>query len=125
MLNEMKVMTREGFDDLVVKGRARRVVKPSILMRAREYAQKIPRNALLPFWILKSIVILVLHFVPIVGPIILVLVAAPKRGRSTHVRYFELKGYSPTEIRHTVDSRRGQYTGFEYSWKLNPNCLLT
>lgn len=108
-----QVLTKEGFDDLVVKGRGRRVVKPSWPARMRAYAQTIPRNTFMPFWIIKSIAILVLHFVPLVGPLLLVLIAAPKRGRSAHTRYYQLKGFSAVEVKHNVDSRRGQYTGFE------------
>jgi hypothetical protein len=104
-------MTKEGFDDLVVKGRARRVVVPSLLMRVKLYLQTIPRNMLFPFWALKLLLIFVLHFVPVIGPIILVFIAAPKRGRAVHNRYFELKGWTSHQIGRFMDGRRGQYTG--------------
>lgn len=105
------MLTKEGHDDLVVKGRARRVIKPSLVMRAKMYVRTLPRNALMPFWVMKTAAIFLLHFIPIVGPLLLILVAAPKRGKSTHGRYFELKGFSPAEVRHFVEGRRGQYTG--------------
>lgn len=107
------VLTKEGLDDLVVKGRARRVYRPSLVMKIRMFVQKIPRNVLFPLWLIKSLALLILHFIPIIGPLILVLIAAPKRGRAAHARYYELKGISQTEVKHIVDARRGQYTGFD------------
>lgn len=104
-------MTKEGFDDLVVKGRARRVVVPSLLMRTKIYLRTIPRNIFFSFWAIKLFLTFLLHFVPVVGPIILVFIAAPKRGRAVHGRYFELKGWSDHQISRFMDGRRGQYTG--------------
>lgn len=104
-------MTKEGFDDLVVKGRSRRVVVPSLLMRVKLYLQTIPRNMLLPFWAFKLLFTFILHFVPVIGPIILVFITAPKRGRAIHSRYFELKGWTSHQIGRFMDGRRGQYTG--------------
>lgn len=106
------VMTKEGFDDLVVKGRSRRVVVPSLLMRVKLYLQTIPRNMLLPFWAFKLLFTFILHFVPVIGPIILVFITAPKRGSAIHSRYFELKGWTSHQIGRFMDGRRGQYTGF-------------
>lgn len=112
------ILTKEGLDDLVVRGRARRVYKPSLILRIRTYIQKMPRNFLIPLWFIKSAGMLLLHFIPILGPMLAALLAAPKRGRATHTRYFELKGYTALEIKHAVDSRRGQYTGFDISLML-------
>lgn len=106
-------MTKEGCDDLVVTGRARRTVKPGMISRVRLWIRTLPRRTLFPIWFLKSAVFFALNFVPVVGPIVLVFLEAPKRGRTAHGRYFELKGYSPAQVNNYAKGRRGQYTGFD------------
>lgn len=105
-------MSREGCDDLVIIGRSRRVVRPGYITRCRIYIRSIPRRILYPYWLIRRITIFILNFIPIVGPIIVVIISAPDRGKKSHSRYFELKGMASKEVDQFVKARRGQYTGF-------------
>lgn len=111
-------MTREGCDSLVVTGRARRTVKPGFITKVRLSIRRVPRKFFLPLWLIKKLGFFLLNFVPIIGPLILVVIEAPKRGKKAHRRYFQLKGYSEAEITNFVKARRGQYTGFENKMKI-------
>lgn len=106
------VMTREGFDDLVVRGRLRRAVRPTFFSRLKVSLKNAPKNILFPAWILTCLVKISLHFVPVVGPVLLVLMDGPKHARRCHRRYFELKGFDQLKEEQYVRDHRGQYLGF-------------
>lgn len=105
-------MSREGCDDLVIIGRSRRIVRPGYITRFRTYLRTIPRRVLSPYWLARRVTIIVLTFIPIIGPIIVAFISAPDRGKKVHARYFELKGMSKKEANLFVKARRGQYTGY-------------
>lgn len=116
-------MSREGCDDLVIIGRSRRVVRPGYITRCRIYIRSIPRRILYPYWLIRRITIFILNFIPIVGPIIVVIISAPDRGKKSHSRYFELKGMASKEVDQFVKARRGQYTGYVYQLHVLLTCL--
>ncbi|KAL4785892.1 hypothetical protein BJX76DRAFT_150316 [Aspergillus varians] len=60
---------------------------------------------------LRSLVLLPLNFIPVVGTLAYVYVAGKKAGPGLHERYFQLKGLSRRERGEWVGRRRGGYTG--------------
>lgn len=106
------VMTREGCDDLVILGHARREIKVGMITRVRNTIRTLPKSIIYPKWLIAWLGSMALNIIPIIGPAILVIIAAPSRGRRAHRRYFYLKGLSSAEESHFVRARRGQYTGF-------------
>ncbi|KAL4949027.1 hypothetical protein BDW69DRAFT_198419 [Aspergillus filifer] len=61
--------------------------------------------------ILRSLMLLPLNFIPVIGTVMYVYVAGKKAGPGLHVRYFQLKGFSKAEREEFITRRRGAYTG--------------
>ncbi|KAL4990952.1 hypothetical protein BDW68DRAFT_16560 [Aspergillus falconensis] len=59
----------------------------------------------------RSLVMLPLNFIPVVGTVLYVYVAGKKAGPAMHERYFQLKGLSREQREGWVKKRRGAYTG--------------
>ncbi|KAL2812430.1 hypothetical protein BJX63DRAFT_248165 [Aspergillus granulosus] len=59
----------------------------------------------------RSVLLLPLNFVPLVGTVGYVYVAGKKAGPGLHERYFQLRGLSEREREEWVERRRGGYTG--------------
>ncbi|KAL4751564.1 hypothetical protein BDW72DRAFT_192758 [Aspergillus terricola var. indicus] len=60
---------------------------------------------------IRSLVMLPLNFIPIVGTALYIYVAGKKAGPAMHERYFQLKGLSKEQMEGWVKRRRGAYTG--------------
>lgn len=106
------VMSREGFDELVLKGKLKRTVQLTPLQKVKRYFKQSPKNIIFPMWFFQCLIRISLHFIPFVGPIILVLIDGPKHGKKAHRRYFELRGMDEKAIQAWVSDRRAQYMGF-------------
>ncbi|KAL4926799.1 uncharacterized protein BDV17DRAFT_141389 [Aspergillus undulatus] len=61
--------------------------------------------------ILRSIMLLPLNFIPVIGTVMYVYVAGKKAGPGLHARYFQLKGFDRQQREDWVRLRRGGYTG--------------
>ncbi|KAL5003676.1 hypothetical protein BDV10DRAFT_1560 [Aspergillus recurvatus] len=59
----------------------------------------------------RSLIMLPLNFIPVVGTVMYVFVAGKKAGPAMHERYFQLKGLSREQREGWVKKRRGAYTG--------------
>lgn len=106
------VLSREGFDSLVVKGRLRRVIRPTFFSRLKMSIKNAPRSIMFPAWVIQCSIKVALHFLPVFGPVLLVLMDGPKHARRCHRRYFELKGFDQNQEDQYVHDHRGQYLGF-------------
>ncbi|KAL4920925.1 hypothetical protein BDW62DRAFT_198376 [Aspergillus aurantiobrunneus] len=60
---------------------------------------------------LRSLAMLPLNFVPVVGTLVYVYVRGKRAGPGLHERYFQLRGLSAAEREEWVARRRGGYTG--------------
>lgn len=107
------VLSREGYDDVVVRGKLFRVVQVGAMTRFKRWLLDVPNNFILyPMTIVNIILTVVLTFVPIIGPILLVFINAPNRGFGFHTRYYELKGIDTRQKNAFYASRRFNYIGF-------------
>ncbi|KAL2868574.1 uncharacterized protein BJX67DRAFT_45455 [Aspergillus lucknowensis] len=61
--------------------------------------------------LLRSVLLLPLNFIPVVGTVVYVYVSGKKAGPGLHERYFQLRGLSESEREEWVGKRRGAYTG--------------
>jgi uncharacterized protein involved in cysteine biosynthesis len=80
--------------------------------RIRQTVAKLPANLLSPIRLVRAIVKLSLHFIPVIGPVALVISDGPNYSRKLHARYFELRAFDDGQKRQFVRERRGQYLGF-------------
>lgn len=106
------VLSREGFDDLVLKGKLRRTVNLTPVQKVKRSIKQTPKSIVFPLWFVQCIVRICLHFIPFAGPVILILIDGPKHGKKAHQRYFELKGMDEKAVKSWVSDRRAQYMGF-------------
>ncbi|OJJ56955.1 hypothetical protein ASPSYDRAFT_154879 [Aspergillus sydowii CBS 593.65] len=60
---------------------------------------------------IRSMVLLPLNFVPVVGTLLYVYVKGKKAGPGLHARYFQLRGFGGRDREEWVQKRRGGYTG--------------
>lgn len=58
----------------------------------------LPRKIIFPFWLVMVLLRFVLSFIPLAGPIILIMMDAPGTVERCLGRYFELKGYDKPRI---------------------------
>ncbi len=68
---------------------------------------------------IRSMVLLPLNFVPVVGTLLYVYVKGKKAGPGLHARYFQLRGFGGRDREEWVQKRRGGYTGY-VSFSLSP-----
>lgn len=107
------VLSREGYDDVVLRGKLFRVVDVSIMKRFKRWLLDLPNNLIIyPMTSINFAITVILTFVPIVGPILLVFINAPQRGFGFHNRYYELKGIDTRQKNAFYASRRFHYIGF-------------
>jgi hypothetical protein len=107
-----KILIREGFNELVVKGKLRKAARLSTMAKMKMSIKQTPKNMIFPLWMIRCLFKIVLHFIPFIGPLSLVLIEGPRHGRRCHRRYFELKGFDARQEEGYVRERRGQYMGF-------------
>lgn len=106
------VLAREGLDDLVIKGKLRRRSSMTPLAATKRFFKQTPKKVIFPFWAIQCLIKISLHFIPIIGPLILIILEGPSNGRKAHKRYFELKGFDDKAEKSWVAERRAQYMGF-------------
>lgn len=63
---------------------------------------------------IRSMVLLPLNFVPVVGTLLYVYVKGKKAGPGLHARYFQLRGLGGRDREEWVEKRRGGYTGYVF-----------
>lgn len=75
-------------------------------------ANQIPGCVLSPVRVAKALFRLSMRFVPLIGPVALVISDGPRYSRELHARYFDLRALDDSQKRQFVRERRGQYMGF-------------
>jgi hypothetical protein len=71
-----------------------------------------PLARLHPRALLRSLIILPLNLIPVVGTALYIFVQGKRAGPEFHARYFKLKGWTPTQREEWVANNRSAYTGW-------------
>lgn len=106
------VLSKEYADDVVLLGKLRRNSEVPFLVRLGKLVYMLPEALVIPFVLLKIVVLFMINSIPIVGPIIIIFIKAPTRGLQAHSRYFTLKGYDRRQIKDIYKRNTGHYMGF-------------
>ncbi|KAK9478313.1 hypothetical protein V1514DRAFT_81039 [Lipomyces japonicus] len=116
------VLTLEGFDDLVVDYNLQlpeEIDINSIHGAWQKFVNKLRTKWRLfkyrmrsPYVFVKKIILFLIGFIPIIGPIVKTLVNSVGHAKKLQARYFLLKGFSQREIRFFVRKRQGAYLTF-------------
>lgn len=106
------VLTREYADNVVLLGKLRRVVKVPYYIQFMDHLWYLPTVLVIPYSIMKTIVLFGVSSLPIVGPIVAVLLQAPSAGLRNHSRYFVLKGFDFRQVSAIYKANSGAYMGF-------------
>lgn len=105
-----------GQEPLVAQGRQ---VKPrssgrDAIARLGKVFTK-PFSKLRPQVLIRSLILLPLNLIPVVGTLLYVALQGKRVGPSLHARYFQLKGWDKTQSDEWVKKYRGAYTGLGIS----------
>ncbi|KAI0906709.1 hypothetical protein F4823DRAFT_606160 [Ustulina deusta] len=73
---------------------------------------KNPFSRFTPKALIRYVMYLPLNFIPVVGTIIFIILQGRTRGKLVHGRYFQLKGWSPSQQRDWLQRHNGPYTTF-------------
>ncbi|OTB12866.1 hypothetical protein K445DRAFT_320688 [Daldinia sp. EC12] len=73
---------------------------------------KNPFSKFTPNALVRYIMYLPLNFIPVVGTIIFIILQGRTRGNSVHGRYFQLKGWTPSQERDWLERHAGPYATF-------------
>ncbi|KAI0805488.1 hypothetical protein GGR55DRAFT_655473 [Xylaria sp. FL0064] len=73
---------------------------------------KSPFSKFTPKVLIRYLMYLPLNFIPVVGTIMFILLQGRTRGKSVHGRYFQLKGWSPSQQRDWLEKHNASYTTF-------------
>ncbi|KAI1164916.1 hypothetical protein F5B18DRAFT_231189 [Nemania serpens] len=73
---------------------------------------KNPFSKFTPKALVRYVMYLPLNFIPVVGTIIFIIIQGRARGKSVHGRYFQLKGWSPSQQQDWLQRHNGPYTTF-------------
>lgn len=106
------VLSREYSDDVVLMAKLRRQNKVPFLARCGQVVWSLPAKLILPYTLLKTILLLIISAIPLIGPLLVIFIQAPTKGLQAHARYFSLKGYDQKQIKQIYKLNTGQYMGF-------------
>ncbi|KAL4808809.1 hypothetical protein BDV18DRAFT_90278 [Aspergillus unguis] len=111
------VLLDRGCESLVKNGREIRSVSrgASVMSKLGKMLKKpfggADSGGVMGKGMLRSLMLLPLNFIPVIGTVLYVYVAGKKAGPGLHARYFQLKGFSSAQREEFVTKRRGGYTG--------------
>ena len=106
------ILRREGRDDVVQIGRLRRIVRQPFIVKFGRLVASIGTCVFLPVKILRTLTLIAVGSIPIIGPVFAIILIAPTRGFKAHSRYFVLKGYDDRKIRSIYREKTAEYAGF-------------
>lgn len=106
------ILSKEFAHNLVLQGKLRRIVKVPFTVQIVRFMVVLPRFLIIPFVLIKLILLFLINFIPIIGPIAVILIQAPSRGLQCHNRFFVLKGYDNRQIKAVYKHNTGAYMGF-------------
>ncbi|KAJ5980175.1 hypothetical protein N7481_007473 [Penicillium waksmanii] len=104
-----------GQEPLVAEGRQ---IKPRSSGNAIARLGKVftkPLSKLKPQAIVRSLILLPLNLIPVVGTLLYIALQGKRIGPSLHARYFQLKGWNGSQSDEWVKRNRGAYTGLGIS----------
>lgn len=103
-----------GQDSLVAEGRQvkSRSSGDAIARLGKVFTK--PFSKLKPQAIVRSLILLPLNLIPVVGTLLYVALQGKRVGPSLHARYFQLKGWNGSQSDEWVKRNRGAYTGYGY-----------
>ncbi|KAJ5376548.1 hypothetical protein N7509_013434 [Penicillium cosmopolitanum] len=104
-----------GQDSLVAEGRQvkSRSSGDAIARLGKVFTK--PFSKLKPQAIVRSLILLPLNLIPVVGTLLYVALQGKRVGPSLHARYFQLKGWNGSQSDEWVKRNRGAYTGLGIS----------
>ncbi|KAK9353957.1 hypothetical protein V1523DRAFT_425632 [Lipomyces doorenjongii] len=87
-------------------------VQQSVIYKLRARYRKFVLRMTSPYLLFKALILLPIQFIPVVGPLIMALVNSVDIARAAQGRYFQLKQWTPREIRVFTRRRYGSYWTF-------------
>ncbi|KAK9371185.1 hypothetical protein V1509DRAFT_636862 [Lipomyces kononenkoae] len=87
-------------------------MQQSVFYKLRNRYHKFVLRMTSPYVLLKALILLPIQFIPIIGPLIIALVNSVDTARAAQGRYFQLKGWSPRQVRVFTRRRYGSYWTF-------------
>lgn len=106
------VLSKEFADDAILLARLRRIVKVPFWIKCGNFIIKIPQALTFPYVVVRAIILVLIGFIPFIGPCIVILLQAPSKGLQSHSRYFIIKGYTKPQIKSYYRENTGGYIGF-------------
>lgn len=108
------VLVQEGMDRVILQGRMSSPTQfdQSDYQRVVAWAKTVPRKLLFPTWLMMVLFRFFLSFIPILGPLILILLDASGTAGRCLGRYFELKGWDQPHIDAFIKHNRWQWWSF-------------
>ncbi|KAI9929260.1 hypothetical protein ASPWEDRAFT_49113 [Aspergillus wentii DTO 134E9] len=104
-------LVSRGQESLVAQGRT---INPNAsgdhIARLGKKLKK-PLARLRPRALLRSLILLPLNFVPVIGTFMYAIAHGKKRGPAAHARYFQLKGWNEDQSEAFIKKNRAAYTG--------------
>ena len=84
----------------------------SMWRRSKSYLYDIWRFSIFPMLLPRMLILCLISFIPIIGPILVFYFRVTSKGFLAHRRYFILKGYNKTEMKQTFKANRPAYIAF-------------
>lgn len=108
------VLVQEGMDSLILTGRmqAPASFEQSDYHRVMSWIKALPRKLVFPTWLVMVLLRFFLSFIPVIGPIVLVVLDGPATAARCLGRYFDLKGWNDTQIEAFVAQNRWKFHAF-------------
>ncbi|GFF98952.1 hypothetical protein IFM61392_00564 [Aspergillus lentulus] len=104
-------LVARGHTELVAKGRQINASGGGAVSRLGRMLNR-PLERMRPSALVRSLMLLPLNFIPVVGTLLYVYMQGKKTGPVAHLRYFELKGWDERKREEWVKKNQGGYTGF-------------
>ncbi|KAK9238123.1 hypothetical protein V1525DRAFT_124868 [Lipomyces kononenkoae] len=87
-------------------------LQQSVFYKLRNHYRKFVLRMTSPYVLLKALILLPIQFIPVIGPLVMALMKSVDTARAAQGRYFQLKGWSPRQVRVFTRRRYGSYWTF-------------
>ncbi|KAK9484562.1 hypothetical protein V1527DRAFT_505618 [Lipomyces starkeyi] len=87
-------------------------IQQSVIYKLRARYRKFVFRMTSPYLLFKALILLPIQFIPVVGPLIMALMNSVDIARAAQARYFQLKQWTPRDIRVFTRRRYGSYWTF-------------
>lgn len=106
------VLSRESADSVVLQGKLRRIAKVPFYIKCGKLFWVLPQILVLPYTLLKGLLMVLINYIPIFGWYIVTFIQAPSKALQAHARYFTLKGYDERQVLAIYKANTGAYLGY-------------